>query len=118
MFLFLSLLLLIFCYYIHFNCGKPIIVANSNSILANHVKLLPSIHRFYFSNPFLFNGHLQTIYNAFYKVPVTVNYSRTLLTLEDGGVISIDKVINNVIDPKCILVILHGVSGGSHEKYW
>jgi predicted alpha/beta-fold hydrolase len=67
------------------------------------------------------NGHLQTIYAAltagFYKSRVT--YERVILTAEDGGKISIDwehsEPKHHIKTPT--LIILHGLTGGSHESY-
>jgi predicted alpha/beta-fold hydrolase len=67
------------------------------------------------------NGHLQTIYAAltasYYKSKVS--YERVILTAEDGGKISVDWEGSEPQSPmkRPILLILHGLTGGSHESY-
>ncbi|KAG0378661.1 hypothetical protein BGX24_003186 [Mortierella sp. AD032] len=68
------------------------------------------------------SGHLQTAYAAYrdfnsaYKIP----YERELLSTPDGGTVSIDwapSVKTMPADDTPTLVLLHGLTGGSHESY-
>ncbi|KAF9910451.1 hypothetical protein EC991_006502 [Linnemannia zychae] len=68
------------------------------------------------------SGHLQTAYaayrdfNSVYKIP----YERELLSTPDGGTVSIDwapSVKTMPADDTPTLVLLHGLTGGSHESY-
>ncbi|KAH7047107.1 Alpha/Beta hydrolase protein [Linnemannia elongata] len=68
------------------------------------------------------SGHLQTAYaayrdfNSVYKIP----YERELLTTPDGGTVSVDwapSVKTMPADDTPTLVLLHGLTGGSHESY-
>ena len=96
-------------------------------------------------NPFLFNGHLQTIWTALTKEAVPMFYKRWTFENEDPiytGQFSVDFVatptndervqglpsrptyfteqeFQNIgsLDSKPMLVMLHGLSGGSHELY-
>ena len=96
-------------------------------------------------NPFLFNGHLQTIWTVLTKQSVPIYYKRRTFENEDPvytGQFSVDFVTapNNTehvpglpprttyyteqefqdvgsLDTKPMLVMLHGLSGGSHELY-
>ncbi|ETI23039.1 hypothetical protein G647_04835 [Cladophialophora carrionii CBS 160.54] len=95
-------------------------------------------------NPFLFNGHLQTIWTTLTKQSVPVYYKRRIFENEDPvytGQFSVDFVTapNDKHDPglpprtsyfteqefqdigsldsKPMVVMLHGLSGGSHELY-
>ncbi|ORX47247.1 AB-hydrolase YheT [Hesseltinella vesiculosa] len=83
----------------------------------------PSFHKSstYYPTPYLFNGHLQTGYASMYKEKSPdVNYERELLQLKDGGQLSLDwtKPLNGTQDPsQPIAVVLHGLTGGSHESY-
>ena len=95
-------------------------------------------------NPLLFNGHLQTIWTVLSKQSVPIYYKRRIFENEDPiytGQFSVDFVAapNNDHEPelpprttyftedefqnigssdrKPMLVLLHGLSGGSHELY-
>jgi len=95
-------------------------------------------------NPFLFNGHLQTIWTAFADTPAPVYYKRWTFENEDptyAGQFSVDFVMapyqesDSNLPPRTtyftehefetmaspdnrpMLVLLHGLSGGSHELY-
>lgn len=88
-------------------------------------------------NPFLFNGHLQTAWNLFSRRPATISYRRHTFEQEDArypGTFAVDFVVD---DPEpqhrdfipeeshclpsddCIplLIIIHGLAGGSFEPY-
>ncbi|KAI0054048.1 AB-hydrolase YheT [Auriscalpium vulgare] len=71
----------------------------------------------------LFNGHLQTAYSAvgdFSHVDEVV-YERTLLRLKEGGTLGLDFTPptseRELPDDTPVIVVLHGLSGGSHESY-
>jgi predicted alpha/beta-fold hydrolase len=70
----------------------------------------------------LFNGHLQTIYSALMNKCYEsfgiqkVAYERQIIKLVDGGIMAIDWS-NYTKECKKLLVILHGVTGGSREAY-
>ncbi|KAJ3152066.1 hypothetical protein HDU86_005911 [Geranomyces michiganensis] len=85
---------------------------------------------------YLFNGHLQTIYAALFaeRSARKVNYHRELLYFPDGGNVALDWhaaglpsqspsggsapiAPSNSDDTTPILVISHGLTGGSHESY-
>jgi hypothetical protein len=82
------------------------------------------------------NGHLQTIYNVLgdFSLIDNITYSRTLLRTPDGGTLGLDFVHNpdsldhrvrgedaetraESEDTTPILVIAHGLTGGSYESY-
>ena len=73
----------------------------------------------------LFNGHLQTIYATLYAkflMKPKVKFNREILNTQDGGIISLDwtikdreTVVKNGTTP--YVLILHGLTGGSHESY-
>lgn len=95
-------------------------------------------------NPFLFNGHLQTLWTVVKNQEVPVYYKRHIFEHEDpsfAGTFTVDFAVqpNEESDPtlpprttyysstefgsissedsKPMLVVLHGLSGGSHELY-
>ncbi|KZT72311.1 AB-hydrolase YheT [Daedalea quercina L-15889] len=71
----------------------------------------------------LFSGHLQTAYSVvgdFSKID-KVEYDRTLLRTLDGGTLGLDftpsETRQKLPDDTPIIVVLHGLTGGSHESY-
>ncbi|KAI7905100.1 Alpha/Beta hydrolase protein [Cokeromyces recurvatus] len=77
----------------------------------------------YNPTPYLFNGHLQTGYAAFYNHAPTVNavtYEREFVDTPDGGTFALDwaRTKENLKEDETpTLVVLHGLTGGSHESY-
>lgn len=95
-------------------------------------------------NPFLFNGHLQGIWTLFDKLDTPIFYKRKVFEAEDPiyeGSFAVDFVVEpyqdsdsslpprtthftgsefdgiGLADVKPMLVVLHGLSGGSQESY-
>ena len=95
-------------------------------------------------NPFLFNGHLQTWWTAVKSLDIPIYYKRKIFEAQDpiyAGSFAVDFVVEpfqntdntlpprttyftetefkdiNSSDTKPMLVVLHGLSGGSHEIY-
>ncbi|KAF7338315.1 AB hydrolase-1 domain-containing protein [Mycena venus] len=70
----------------------------------------------------LFSGHLQTIYcvlGDFSKTDV-LQYNRQLIRLEEGGTLGLDFAPadhSKVREDAPIIVVLHGLTGGSYESY-
>ncbi|KAI8098535.1 Alpha/Beta hydrolase protein [Halteromyces radiatus] len=81
----------------------------------------------YHPTPYLFNGHLQTAYAAYYKGTLSmddIKYERDYLPMSDGGQIALDwfPALPKTNDQPLLvdtptLVCLHGLTGGSHESY-
>ncbi|KAL4140683.1 hypothetical protein PRNP1_014964 [Phytophthora ramorum] len=83
----------------------------------------------------LFNGHLQTVRFAYDERGPKVNYRRQLLTLPDGGVVSLDWALlsdqeaeaakreptstwlQDVESTRRTVILLPGLTGGSPENY-
>ncbi|KAG0219800.1 hypothetical protein BGX33_000642 [Mortierella sp. NVP41] len=68
------------------------------------------------------SGHFQTAYAAFrdFNSVYNIPYERELLSTPDGGTVSIDwapSVNTMPADDTPTLVLLHGLTGGSHESY-
>lgn len=95
-------------------------------------------------NPFLFNGHLQTIWTVLKKEHISIYYRRHIFENDDStytGQFSVDFVTTpyegsdatlpprttyyteqefekiGSLDTRPMLVMLHGLKGGSHEVY-
>ncbi|CAO3637922.1 unnamed protein product [Cunninghamella blakesleeana] len=91
--------------------------------ILNNCPSLDGSKSYYYPTPYLFNGHLQTAYASIYKEKSShFTYERELLPLEDGGQVALDWTVTES-KPKIdqdntpILVVLHGLTGGSHESY-
>ncbi|KXN82096.1 hypothetical protein AN958_03254 [Leucoagaricus sp. SymC.cos] len=73
----------------------------------------------------LFNGHFQTIYCVLgdFSKHEKVWYKRTYLRLADEGTIGLDftpvdeEAISHLKDDTPIIVVQHGLTGGSYESY-
>ncbi|KAH7338318.1 Alpha/Beta hydrolase protein [Rhizoctonia solani] len=83
----------------------------------------PSLMQDYKPTWWLPGGHLQTAFCVvadFTKVD-EILYERTLLSIPDGGTLGLDftpRTQDQELPPETpIVVVLHGLSGGSHESY-
>ncbi|THV00431.1 AB-hydrolase YheT [Dendrothele bispora CBS 962.96] len=82
----------------------------------------PSLFEGYSTPWWLFNGHMQTLYSilgGFLKSDVVI-YHRTYLRLVDGGTLGLDFTPveqSSLPDETPIIVVTHGLTGGSHEGY-
>ncbi|KAA1077204.1 hypothetical protein PGTUg99_006307 [Puccinia graminis f. sp. tritici] len=93
------------------------------SIIHKHCPSLVGPRAYFSPTPWLFSGHLQTIYSAFgnFTKIDQVEYERRIIRVPDGGQIALDFTppnrFSNQNDPTPTLVVLHGLTGGSHESY-
>ncbi|THV00751.1 AB-hydrolase YheT, partial [Dendrothele bispora CBS 962.96] len=82
----------------------------------------PSLFEGYSTPWWLFNGHMQTLYSILggsLKSDVVIYY-RTYLRLVDGGTLGLDFTPveqSSFPDETPIIVVTHGLTGGSHEGY-
>ncbi|KAJ1679694.1 hypothetical protein EV182_001526 [Spiromyces aspiralis] len=79
---------------------------------------------YFYPTPYLQSGHLQTIYNTVMAKTINhindVKYERELVSMSDGGTVGIDwtpSFESVPRDDRPIVVVLHGLTGGSHEYY-
>ncbi|KAF9246540.1 AB-hydrolase YheT [Melanogaster broomeanus] len=82
----------------------------------------PSLHSKFHPAWWLPSGHLQTLYCVVgdFSQRDKVVYKRTFLRLKDGGTLGLDftPVDDAHMPPDTpIVVVLHGLTGGSHESY-
>ncbi|OQR95141.1 serine protease family S33 [Achlya hypogyna] len=70
---------------------------------------------------YLFNGHLQTLMVAVGCAQPEVEYSREILHLSDGGIVSLDWALRpdgaRFAHDHPTVLLLHGLTGGSSELY-
>ncbi|KAF5311736.1 hypothetical protein D9758_018943 [Tetrapyrgos nigripes] len=82
----------------------------------------PSLFEKFTSPWYLFNGHLQTLYNVVgdFSKEDHIVYRRTYLRLTDGGTLGLDFTppdLDTLPEDTPIIVVNHGLTGGSHEAY-
>lgn len=117
--------------------SRPVITVSTTpaSIICEETGKSTSLHQILDSCPSLIgkqayytptlglnNGHLATMYSSVAALNYHhLQYSRHLLRVPDGGTISLDFTPpitpEQPIDDRPILVVLHGLTGGSHENY-
>eukprot|EP01112_Ceratiomyxa_fruticulosa_P003374 TRINITY_DN13731_c0_g1_i1.p1 TRINITY_DN13731_c0_g1~~TRINITY_DN13731_c0_g1_i1.p1 ORF type:complete len:257 (-),score=35.06 TRINITY_DN13731_c0_g1_i1:108-878(-) len=69
---------------------------------------------------FLFNTHMHVVWGAFVRKYIDLKYKRDLIRTEDGGTLSVDWFTweDKDFDQNTpTVVILHGLTGGSYERY-
>ncbi|KAJ3283329.1 hypothetical protein HDU79_009167 [Rhizoclosmatium sp. JEL0117] len=108
---------------------------NASTVKIGHTSLAdlirqhcPSLTGRFVPTPWLANGHLQTVFaGAAARVGKReFEYEREILQLPDGGQVGIDyarpnpstnDTTNKTASPKAIVILLHGLGGGSYDKY-
>ncbi|KAL8632227.1 hypothetical protein Q9189_002016 [Teloschistes chrysophthalmus] len=127
-----------------FNAHPDSLVLQSSEKATRLIDLCKSIVPLCWLNPFLFNGHLQTCWTAIKERGPLIYYKRRIFFAETAayaGSFTVDFVVqpNEGTDPELpprttylsenelgelggddetpTLVVLHGLSGGSHEVY-
>ena len=124
--------------------SDPITIQKRNGDRTNLLALVQSTTPPCRLNPFLFNGHLQTLWTTVKSKDIPIYYKRKVFEAEDvtyAGTFAVDFVVapnelsDDVLPPrttyfndseierfgasdtKPMLVVLHGLVGGSHEMY-
>ncbi|KAH7343543.1 Alpha/Beta hydrolase protein [Rhizoctonia solani] len=102
---------------------KPVAITSAPGPVANLVRSLPSL-----GSPnagfepawWLPNGDLQTIFCSMgnFEAVDRVRYQRKFIRVPDGGTLALDFcAAPNATELSPIAVVLHGLTGGSHEHY-
>lgn len=112
---------------IHHPNTVPIQLSNNTSIPFHEfiAKACPSLFgpkAQFRPTPYLRSGHLQTMYASIYDGSSTKNditYQRQILEFVNGGIASLDWAVplTPLEENTPTVVILHGLTGGSHENY-
>ncbi|KAL8830235.1 MAG: hypothetical protein Q9191_001549 [Dirinaria sp. TL-2023a] len=124
--------------------SHPVTIQKRNGDKINLLELVQSATPPCRLNPFLFNGHLQTLWTTVKSKDIPIYYKRKVFEAEDvtyAGSFAVDFVVapNELsddalpprtsyfndsefesfvaLDAKPMLVVLHGLVGGSHEIY-
>ncbi|KAJ2961459.1 hypothetical protein NQZ79_g3277 [Umbelopsis isabellina] len=105
---------------------KPISTGVDISLVDYIAKKCPSLvgpNAYYSPTVYLPNGHLQTMWAAYYnatEINNKIDYERQRVSTDDGGNFTLDwtpPFSEKPIDNTPTLVVLHGLTGGSHESY-
>lgn len=70
----------------------------------------------------LCNGHVETLFAAFFRKPLGLDYQRRLLPMSDGGTVALDSLAPEPgrAEPAAdapVLLLLPGLTGGSEGSY-
>lgn len=102
---------------------KVSIFYNDSPIIESLIKNCPSLTEGFYPTPWLFNGILQGLYGmgpgSSENTPDNtdfVQYTREFIQLKDSGILSIDWKSPKQ-NSKKILIVIPGLSGGSHSEY-
>jgi predicted alpha/beta-fold hydrolase len=88
-------------------------LTKENNFLINQC---PSLAE-YRPTPWLFNGHLMTVFGVIFRPLPQLSFERILLTVDStGGTVAIDWH-TRPYQHQPILLILHGLTGGSDNEY-
>jgi len=100
----------------------PKVLVKSGSITESIVRVCEHLHEKYYPPLFFYSGHSQTILSAVFRPKSKVDYQRELFSLSDGGTVALDWAFPpsdgaETTTDSPILVLLHGITGGSSESY-
>ncbi|KDO35075.1 hypothetical protein SPRG_01139 [Saprolegnia parasitica CBS 223.65] len=106
----------------HALCAKkPRLYKQDNPVTARLLAKCSLLLETYHPSWFLFNGHMQTILVAMGCDAPQVKYKREILSLSDGGIVSLDWAQHPNGDTyghdHPTVLLLHGLTGGSSEIY-
>ena len=90
--------------------------SRTNKRTAAAIRLLRTMR--YHCTPWLINGCMTTIWSSFFRTTPKINFRREIVELSDGGTVALDWTgCATASDTAPTLLILHGLTGGSHEAY-
>lgn len=81
----------------------------------------PTAFQEYKVSPWLWNGHVETIFAAKFRRSLDLEYTRECLKMPDGGTVAIDfeplAFDQGLPRSAPVLILLPGLTGGSHDSY-
>lgn len=75
---------------------------------------MPLVASDYKTTPYLFNGHLQTIFPYLFRPDIAVEYDRQRMELADGDFLDLDWIQGG---HKRLAILCHGLEGSSDSQY-
>ncbi|CAG9467412.1 unnamed protein product [Pedinophyceae sp. YPF-701] len=83
------------------------------------VESMPSLRKPYQAPALLRNGHVETIWAAFFRKGLGIEYRREVVIMKDGGAVALDWPVGLPELPADapVVVLLPGLTGGSHDTY-
>ena len=102
-----------------FRKSKPQVIApKMGPELERIVAQVPALQEGFLPVPWLRSRHAQTIVGSSSRMRIPVTFRRELFRLEDGGQVGLDWLEPEpAADDTPVLVVIHGVNGGSRERY-
>jgi predicted alpha/beta-fold hydrolase len=95
---------------VRINCGPT---AASRQLASS----IATVTSHYAPPMFLINGHIHTVYASLFRKCLPVTFERAIITTPDGGCLSLDWLLPCPPPSTPVLLLLHGLTGGSHEPY-
>jgi hypothetical protein len=115
-------ILISYVYYILIVVEEPTVVfSEENDFCKLIVSKISALNESFYPNPLMMNGHLATMLPTILRHAPTFKFTRETLETPDGGEVSLDWFYDNAIEKtnsRAIIVILHGLTGGSHERFF
>uniref|UniRef100_A0A7I4CUT1 AB hydrolase-1 domain-containing protein n=2 Tax=Physcomitrium patens TaxID=3218 RepID=A0A7I4CUT1_PHYPA len=96
---------------------KALEVLGGGAFNAFILSKLTELEKPYKPYPLLTNRHVETIFAAFFRSLPSLTYRRECLRMADGGTVALDWPQPEIQDPKAVLILLPGLTGGSDDTY-
>ena len=88
------------------------------------LELCPSLEKAYHLPAFLHNGHVETIFAAWFRRRPHVLYEREIVHMPDGGMVALDRedpsahpTDGGPLSSAPVVILLPGLTGGSEDTY-
>lgn len=100
----------------------PTVTAQPTPWNRDVLALCPKLFSPYHLSPFLRNGHVETIFAAWFRRDPRLAYSRELVRMPDGGTVALDTEgggdrSSDLPKDAPVLILLPGLTGGSDDTY-
>lgn len=101
--------------------SKPRLLYQETPFNLKLIEKLPILQEVYERIPWLWNGHVETIFASQTRKNPNLEYNRRLVELEDGGVVALDfepiEMDKGLKSDAPVLLIIPGLTGGSKDSY-
>ncbi|KAG0570302.1 hypothetical protein KC19_6G152600 [Ceratodon purpureus] len=98
--------------------GKALEVLGTGAAFnASILPKLTELEKPYKPYPLLTNRHVETIFAAFFRSLPRLTFRRQCLRMADGGTVALDWPLPEIQNPKAVLILLPGLTGGSDDTY-